>query len=108
MTDLTEPLLRLIQVEDLGQQKEDGKSLPHCCKSVFPPHVSACRGKRVDACVTVTSKTKRHRTDIRDSLGADVTGAIAMVEGRICREYYSGEVGPATLDNVTRNETRRL
>lgn len=83
MTDLTEPLLRFMQVEDLGQQKEDGKSPPHCWSSALPPHVSAWRTKRADACVAVMKKMKRHRTDKRDSLGEDVVGAIVVVMGKI-------------------------
>ena len=41
MTDCMSPPLRAMHVESLGQQKEDGKSDPHCCRSAFPPHVSA-------------------------------------------------------------------
>lgn len=76
MTDFTEPLLRFIQVESLGQQNVDGKSLPHCWRLVFPPHVSARGNKMLDACVTVTNKTKKLRIDSLESLGDTVMGAI--------------------------------
>jgi len=76
MTDFTEPLLRSIQVESLGQQKVDGKSPPHCCRLVFPPHASARGNKMLDACVAVMNQMKKHRIDILESLGDAVLGAI--------------------------------
>lgn len=54
------------------------------------------------------NKTKRQMVDIRDNLGEVVLGAIVFMRRRIFpREYYVREVEPATLDEVTRNETER-
>ena len=81
MTDCTElPVLRDMQVDSLGQQNEDGKPFPHCWKPAVPPHVSACRKRRLDACVGVMSDAKRQRTDIGESLGHVVVGAIMFEE----------------------------
>jgi hypothetical protein len=96
MTDWTELLvLRDMQVDSLGQQKEDGKPVPHCWRSALPPHVSACRKRRLDARVAVMSDATRKRMDIRE--------AMMVITGRICQYYI--EVRPADLNEVTRSET---
>jgi len=66
MTDCTVVLLSAIQVVSCGQQKEDGKPAPHCCKPVLPPHAAACRGGRLDACAEAAAERARQRTGSQD------------------------------------------
>ena len=94
MTDCTELLVvRDMQVDSLGQQKEDGKPVPHCWKFAIPPHVSACRTRRLDACVDVRRDVKRQKTDIRSSRGDTMVGAIRLKMGKIWRYYIRGQTG---------------
>lgn len=67
-----------MQVESLGQQKEEGKSDPHCWRPALPPHVSAWRRKRLDACAVGMRDRKRQARDILESLGEGVTGAMVV------------------------------
>ena len=77
-------LFKDMHVESFGQQKSDGKLLPHCCSPWTPPHVCACRRKRVDAWVDVIADVKRKKTDILDNLGRLVEGLMAYVCARVC------------------------
>jgi hypothetical protein len=68
MTDCTSALFKDMQVLSLGQQKSDGKLLPHCCRPCTPPQVCACRRKRFDVWIDVTVDASRQKTDILDNL----------------------------------------
>ena len=78
MTDWTDALLRGMQLVSLGQQKEDGKPAPHCCRLSSPPHTGACREKRVDACAVVKADAMRPKMNILDKRGCDVGEAIIL------------------------------
>jgi hypothetical protein len=94
MTDCTELLVvRDMQVDSLGQQKEDGKPAPHCWKSAIPPHVCACRERRLDACVGVRRNVKRQKTDIRNSRGDIMAGAIVLKPGKYTGIISRGQTG---------------
>jgi hypothetical protein len=59
ITDCTEALLSEMHAVFLGQQKDDGKPFPHCWRPSTPPHIGACRGKRLEACAVARVVAKR-------------------------------------------------
>lgn len=81
MTDWTSALFNDMHVESVGQQKSDGKLPPHCCRPWTPPHVCACRGKRLDAWVDVMADVRRKKRGILDSLGKRIGALMAGVAG---------------------------
>jgi hypothetical protein len=69
-----------MQVESFGQQKSEGKLPPHCCRPSTPPHVCACRRKRLDACVDVITDAKKKKAEILDILAmAKMCKAVQLV-----------------------------
>lgn len=76
MTDCTDVPLRGMQVVSFGQQKSDGKPVPHCCRLALPPHVGACRAKMYDACAGATADITVQRRDILESRGKTEAGVM--------------------------------
>jgi hypothetical protein len=86
MTDCTSALFNDMHVESVGQQKSEGKLLPHCCRPWTPPHVCACRAKRLDAWVDVMTDVKRKKADSLDSLERFVEDRMAVDMRRIVQK----------------------
>jgi hypothetical protein len=78
MIDCTAVPLRGMQVVSFGQQKSDGKPVPHCCRLALPPHVGACREKIYDASAGAIADIRTQRRDILESRGRTEAGAMAI------------------------------
>jgi hypothetical protein len=79
MTDWVTALFRGMHVVSFGQQKSDGKPVPHCWRLDFPPHVGACRRKMCEACVVVArADARRKYADILERRGRFDKGAMAI------------------------------
>jgi hypothetical protein len=98
MTDWTSILLRDMQVESWGQQKSEGKPVPHCWRFWAPPHVDAWRAKRAEAWAVAAMRKKRKTLESRMRLvGASIVRGAVRIRGRAW----------STADGMRREERRR-
>ena len=82
MTDCTDALLRDMHAVSFGQQKSDGKPVPHCCRLDLPPHVGACRRKMCDACAVAIADETRNRMETLERRGSADDRAILILVGK--------------------------
>lgn len=101
ITDCTEVLLRDMQVVLAGQQNDEGKSVPHCCRPCFPPHVASCRAKRLAACVEEMAEVRRQKMDTLEIL--------PVMDAILSRDMEVTRIGCAGLGGWTsRPERKRI
>jgi hypothetical protein len=76
MTDLTDGLLSGRHAVSAGQQKSDGKSLPHCFRFDLPPQTGACRWKMCEALAVAAAEERRRKIESLERRGRADDGSM--------------------------------